>query len=130
MVEHVRAGDHEALQLENARCLQHVGRAHDVELDRAERILLRADGEHRVRRHVHHRGNRMLAQHRSEGERLEHVAFHERHPGEIDDAPERSRLRRPVHEHRVLALLHQDAGDLRADQARADNERSHALSYL
>src|SRR5688572_18391656 len=126
MAEHVGARDHDPLQPEDARRLEDVRRAHDVELDGAQRILLRPDGEHRVRRHVHELAYRVLAEDSCQGQGLQHVALDQRHLREVDDPSERLRLRRAVHENRPLPLLHQDARDLRADQARADDEDRHA----
>jgi hypothetical protein len=48
-----------------------------------------------------------------------------RDPREIYDFAQRLGLVSPVHEHRLLALFHQNAGDLRPDEAGTDDQYGH-----
>jgi hypothetical protein len=70
-------------------------------------------------------GDIVLAQHFRQFERLQNVATHLRDPREIYDFAQRLGLVSPVHEHRLLALFHQNAGDLRPDVAGTDDQYGH-----
>lgn len=69
----------------------------------------------------------MLAQDAGERERLQYIAFDERHIREIDDRGDGVRLHHPIHQHRPLAGLHENACDMRSDQPRADDARVHSF---
>jgi hypothetical protein len=56
---------------------------------------------------------------------LQNVATHLRDPRQIYDLAQRLGLVSPVHEHGLLALFHQNAGDLRPDEAGTDDQYGH-----
>jgi hypothetical protein len=130
MIEHIGARHDHALDAERARRLDHVDRAHDVELDRRIGIALRAQGQHRVGGRVRDARDLVALQHRGQRQRAQDIAhLHDRARG-IEQLGERRRLRRRVEQHGALALLDQNARDLRADQPGADDERRHGTLPL
>ena len=109
----------------DARRLEHVHRAHDVELDRGEGIALRARGEHRVGGGVDDLGDVVLADRLRQRERAQHVALDEAHAVEREDFGQGLALRRVVHENGRRALLDQEPRNLRANESRADHQGRH-----
>ena len=70
------------------------------------------------------------AQHRSEIPGPQNVALDERHLGQIDDLPERPRLRGAIINDRGTTALHQHPRDLRADQPAAYHQYRHPASSV
>ncbi len=109
----------------DARRLEHVDRAHDVELDGGEGIALRAGGEHRVGGGVDDLGDVVLADRLRQRERAQHVALDQADAVEREDLGQRLALRRAVHEDGRRALLDEQPRYLRAYQPRADHQGRH-----
>ena len=94
--------------------------------NRRGQIALRAERQQRIGRGVDDGVDRVRPDGADNGKRTQDVALHERHLVEGNDLSDGFRLGGVIHEHGFLAVLDENAGDLRADEAGADDEGGHA----
>jgi hypothetical protein len=110
------------------RRLQHVGGAHDIHLDGAVGVFLGAGAEVGIGGGVDDAGDAVLVDDLAEVEGVQQVAAEQRDRAYVPYyVRQRGEVGRDVEKDGLLALLHEDARDLGAHQARAGDHGRHGL---
>ena len=118
-VDALRAGEHDALDVERARGLQDVDQAQHVDLD-AQRRVGRRDRAHEGRA-VNDVGDLVLLDRLQDARHVENVAELDVHL--VDDVADQALVAVAREDHRPMALLHELAAGLGADDAHAAGDQ-------